>query len=49
MACRCMWLAAETLLSFMDLPSLDPIDQDLPPKLKLEEIEQNFAIAKEHI
>ena len=39
----------ETLLSFLDLPSLDSIDQALPPKLKLEEIEWNFATSKDPI
>ena len=42
-------MAVEPLLSFLELPSLDPIDQALPPKLKLEEIEQNFSTAKEQI
>ena len=42
-------IAAETLLSFLELPSLDPIDQVLPPKLKLEEVEWNFAATKEKI
>ena len=46
---KCRWMAAETLLSFMELPSLDPIDQTLPPKLKLNEIEWNFTTAKQQI
>ena len=48
-ACKRRWLAAETLLSFLDMPSLDLIDQALPPKLKLEEIEINFPTSKEQI
>ena len=31
------------------MPYLDPSDHALPPKLKLEEIERNFATAKEKI
>ena len=48
-ACKRRWLAAETLLSFLDMPSLDSIDQAFPPKLKLEEIERNFPTSKEQI
>ena len=49
MACRRRWLAAKTLLSFLDFPSLDMIDQELPPKLKLEEIEWNISTTKDKI
>ena len=37
------------MLGFLDLPLLDPIDEATPSKLKLEQIESNFAKAKEQI
>ena len=37
------------MLGFLDLPLLDPIDEDMPLKLKLEWIENDFANAKEKI
>ena len=48
-AWKCRWTDFETLLSFLELPSLYPIDQVLPPELKLEEIERTFTAAKEWI
>ena len=45
--CKRRWLAARVLLNFLYFPSLDLIDQAVPPKLKLEEMEQNFAASKE--
>ena len=46
-ACKHRWLVAEVLLDFLDLPSLDPIDQVISPKLKLEEMERNFSTTKD--
>ena len=48
-AWRNIWLAMETLLKFMDMESLDLINQTLLRKLKLEEIEHNFSTVKEKI
>ena len=49
MACKRRWFAAETFLDFLELPYLDPIHQELPPKLKLEEIERSFVASKDQI
>ena len=38
-----------TLLGYLDLTLLDPIDEAMPPKLKLEEIESDFDKTKEQI
>ena len=46
-ACKRRWFASETLLGFLDLPLLDPIDEAMPLKLKLEQIESEFAKFKE--
>ena len=48
-ACKHRCMATETLLWFLELPSLDFIDHALAPKLKLEEIERNFVIAEDTI
>ena len=36
-----------TLLGFLDLALLDPINEAIPPKLKLEQIKSDFAKTKE--
>ena len=38
-----------TLLGYLDLPLLDPIDEAMPLKLKLEQIESDFAKTKDQI
>ena len=38
-----------TLFTYLDLPLLDPIDEAMPLKLKLEEIESDFDKTKKHI
>ena len=43
------WFSSETLLGYLDLPFLDPFDEVMPPKLKLEQIESDFAKVKEKI
>ena len=48
-ACKRRWFASKTFLSFLDLPLLDPIDEAMPPKLKLVQIESEFAKFKEKI
>ena len=48
-ACKRRWFASETLLGFLDLPLLDPIDEAMPLKLNLEQIESDFAKVKEKI
>ena len=48
-ACKRRWLSLETLLRYLDLPLLDPIDEAMPLKLKLEQIENDFAKVKEKI
>ena len=48
-ACRKRWNASETVLGYLDLALLDPIEHAMPPKLKLEQIEREFAEVKEQI
>ena len=48
-ACRRRWNASETLLAYLDLELLDPIEEAMPLKLKLEHIERDFAEVKEWI
>ena len=48
-ACKRNWFASVNLLGFLDLPLLDPIDEALPPKLHLEQIENEFTKSKEWI
>ena len=48
-ACKRRWFASETLIGYLDLPLLDPIDEAMPPKLKLEQIESDFTKVKEQI
>ena len=46
-ACRRRWNASETLLGYLDLAFLDPIQEAMPLKLKLEQIERDFAELKD--
>ena len=48
-ACKGRWTTSDILLDFLNLPMLAPINQAVPPKLKLEEIEQTFTAVKEKI
>ena len=48
-ACKKRWFTFENILGFLDLPSLDPIDEGMPLKLNLEHIESDFTKAKDHI
>ena len=48
-ACKRRWFASETLLGYLDLPLLDPIDEAMPPKLELEQIKNEFSKFKEQI
>ena len=49
MACKRRWFSSETLLGFLNFPFLDPIDEAMPPKIKLEQIESDFDKVKEKI
>ena len=43
------WFASENLLIFLELPLMDPIEDDMPLKLKLKQFERGFLKAKEQI
>ena len=49
MACKRRWFASHTFLGFLDLPFLDPIDEAMPLKLKIEQMESDFVKVKEKI
>ena len=46
-ACKRRWFALEIPLAYLYVPLLDPIDEAMPTKLKLEQIENDFAKVKE--
>ena len=48
-ACKKTWFASESLLSFLDLPLMDPIEDSFPPKIKLEYVEREFSNTKDRI
>ena len=48
-ACKRKWFSSVNLLGFLDIPLLDPIDEALPPKLQLENIESDFTKSREQI
>ena len=48
-ACKKRWFASKTLLCYLDLPLLDLIDEVMPLKFKLEQIEHDFPKVKEQI
>ena len=41
--------ASENLSRFLDVPLIDPIEDSLPPKIKLEKVEREFSKTKEWI
>ena len=43
------WFSSETFLKYLDIPILDPIDEAMPPKLKLEKIKNDFSKVKDPI
>ena len=45
--CKKRWFASENLLSFLDLPLMDSIEDVMPSKLKLEQIDRDFSKTKE--
>ena len=47
--CETRWSDAEYLLTYLDLPILEPISQAPLPKLQLEQVEQRFDANKELI
>ena len=49
MAYKKRWFDLETFLGFRDRPLLNPIEDTLPSKVKLEQIERDFAKTNEKI
>ena len=48
-ACEKRWFTSENLLSFLDFPPMDPTEDALSPKIKLEQVEREFLKTKEQI
>ena len=48
-SCKRRWFSSETLLRYLDLPFLDPIDEAMPLLLKLEQIERYLSKENEQI
>ena len=46
-ACKKIWFASKNPLSFMDLRLMDPIQDALPPKIMVEQVERELSNSKE--